>query len=474
VALKLLSAAQIPISRIVRCLFWSGMIPVLAAAAPRLYSVENYDVSIRPDLAKQHLDGEVRIRVRGQTESPVSALELDAGELQITSVTEESKPQWFERRGSLLFIALTTPLYSGEHRTLTVRYQAGSSPGLRFFPDQVYTAAVRDWMPYNDSPGERATLHLSLAAPADLQVAASGRLTATHTGGAQKLTEWQLDSPASPEWFGFALGAFAENTSQAHGVKLRVLGAGTEVLEPTTAALGYLADRSGKSYPGENYTQVFIHGDVVRSLAGGLTLLPESDAQGLAKDPDKLWLLTRELAEQWYGMQLFPKDWSDLWLSEGVSAFLADTFLGQRIGEASYQQQIEHSRQIYNQLRVQEKDRALSYAEWTTREDADGEIPVYKGACFLDLVHELTGDSTFWERLRWYTSENWGQAVTSEDLQRAFAGISGNFRTAGKKAGIGSKGATPLKETRSKALDTLFDVWVYGIPPKTAKKKGER
>jgi len=440
------------------------MIPLMAASAPRLYTVENYDVSIRPDLVKGHLDGEVSIRFHSRAESPISALELDAGGLQITSVTEESKPQWFEHRGSLLFIVLTTPLYLDEHRTLTVRYQAGSSAGLKFFPDQVYTAAVRDWMPSNDGPEERATLHLSIAAPADMQVAASGRLTDTHTSGAQSLTEWQLDSPASPDWFGFALGAFTENTSQAHGVKLRILGAGTEVFEPTTAALGYLADRSGKSYPGQSYTQVFIHGDVVRSLAAGLTLLPESDSRGLAKDPEKLWLLTRELAQQWYGMKLGPKDWSDLWLSEGVSAFLADTFLGQRIGEQSYQQQIEHSRQIYNRLRVQQKDRALSYSEWTTREDADGEIPVYKGACFLDLVHEMTGDSTFWERLRWYTSEYWGQPVTSEDFQRAFAGINGNVRSAGKK------NVAPLKETRAKALDSLFDVWVYGIPTTTARK----
>ena len=69
-----------------------------------------------------------------------------------------------------------------------------------------------------------------------------------------------------------ALGGFAENTSDAEGVKLRVLGAGTQIFEPTAAAMHYLAESTGKHYPGQTYTQVFTHGDVIRSMAAGLTL----------------------------------------------------------------------------------------------------------------------------------------------------------------------------------------------------------
>jgi aminopeptidase N len=318
-------------------------------------------------------------------------------------------------------------------------------------------------MPCNDRPGERATLHLTIAAPPDAKAAASGVLTATRASEGQSISEWRLDAGTAPSWFGFALGGFAENTSEAEGVKLRVLGAGAQVFEPTAAALKYLAERSGKRYPGPSYTQVFVHGDTIHAMAAGLTLLPESYAQGLGKQqPDALLGLTSEVAHQWYGIGIAPKDLSDLWLSEGVSAFLADAFLGQRFGKESYEREIEHSRQIYNQVLLEGKDRPLSYPGWTTRQEADGEIPAHKGAYFLSLALEMVRDSAFWEALRLYTREQWGQAVTSEDFQKAF-GASRGIRSTGKKGGVAARKKSP------KTLDDLFDRWVYQIPSRIAK-----
>jgi aminopeptidase N len=448
--------------RVAGCLAWVGVIPLAAAPLPRPYAAENYDVSIQPDLVKQRLNGEVKIRFHSQVDTPISALDLDAGGLQIENVLEGQASQYFERNGGMLAVVLTNPLRPEEHRTITVRYQAGPAPGLRFFPDQIYATVPSDWLPCNDRPGERATLHLAIAAPPDAKVASSGQLIATRTSQGQSITEWRLDSATAPSGFGFALGGFAENISEAEGVKLRVLGAGTQVFEPTAAAMRYLGERAGKRYPGQTYTQVFVHGDVTVSMAGGLTLLPESYAQGLGKQPDTLWLLASELAHQWYGVGIALKDWSDLWLSEGVSAFLADGFLAERLGGESYEREIEHSRQIYNRLRAQGKDRPLSYTEWTTRQEADGEIPVYKGACFLYLVHELAGDGAFGEGLRLYTSDRWDRAAASEDLQKAFAATSPGNRSNGKKSGAARKSI-------ANTLDDLFDRWVYGISSGNAK-----
>jgi aminopeptidase N len=448
------------VARVVHCLAWSGLIPLVAAPLPRPYTIENYDVSIHADLVKQRLIGEVKIRIRGRGDTAVSALELDGGELQIASVLEGQAPQWFERRGSILAVVLTNPLHIDEQRTLTVRYQAGPAAGLKFFADQIYTSVTSDWMPCNDRSDERATLHLAISAPLDFKVAASGHLTATRASEGQTITEWQLDRAAAPSLFGFALGAFAEHSSEADGVKLRVLGA--DVLEPTAAAIRYIAERSGKHYPGQSYTQVFVHGDTVCAIAG-LTLLPESYAQGLAKQPDNLWLLANELAHQWYGVQIASKDWSDLWLSDGISAFLADKFLGQRFGQASYERELDHSRQIYSQLRTQGKDRSLSYTGWATLPEAAGEIPVHKGAWFLSEVYQLTGDSTFWEALRLYTSHYWDQAVIGEDLQTTFEAVGRGDPAASQKKGESARNAN--------TVDKLFARWVFGIPDQLPKKK---
>ena len=74
--------------RVAKCLAFTWIIPLVAGPLPRPYTVENYEVSIQADLVKQRLNGEVKIRFHSQVETAISALELDAGGLQIASVVE--------------------------------------------------------------------------------------------------------------------------------------------------------------------------------------------------------------------------------------------------------------------------------------------------------------------------------------------------------------------------------------------------
>jgi aminopeptidase N len=431
-------------------------VPLLAAPLRRPYTVEGYDASIQTDMAGRRLIGEATIHFHSLSDTPISALELDAGGLRIASVLEGRAAQYFERNGRMLAVVLTNPLRPDEHRSITVRYEAGAAEGLKFFPDEVYTTVASDWMPCNDRPGERATLHLTLTAPAGYKAAATGQLTGTRASGGLSVTEWQLDAGAAPAQFGFALGGFTESASEADGVKLRALGAGAPSFEATAAALRYLSGRTGKAYPGHSYTQVFVHGDAAVSLEGGLTLLPE------AATAEALWLETSLLARQWYGVGVELKDWSDAWLSEGVAAFVADEFVGERLGTDAFEREIERSRQAYNRLRTEGTDRPLSFIEWTTRQDAGGQIPIHKGVCFLFLLHEMVGDKAFWDGLKTFTGEQWGQAASSEDFQKMFADAKAEAPS-GKKGGkaAGKAGASPV--------DKLFDTWVWGINAGNAK-----
>ncbi len=436
---------------------WLALIPMLhlmAAPVRRPYSVESYDAGIRLDLARQTLAGAVTLGIRGKSDTPISALELDAGPgIQISAVSDGQSPQYFERNGSTLAIALTSPLRADERRTLTVRYQAAPAPGLKFFPDQVYATAANDWLPCDERPGERATLHLSVTAPSGMKVAASGRLAATRASGAESVGEWQLDTAAPAAWFGFVAGNFTESASEADDIHFHILGAGAQVSEPAGAVLHFLKERTGKGYPGSDLTLAFVHGDAAQGLAGGLTLIPESRAPAFGKSAESLRLLASLLARQWYGIGVGFKDWGELWLSEGVSAFLADVFAGERLGKADYDKEIERSRQIYNRLRAEDKDRPLSYQDWKTRQDAAGDIPEHKGVCFLYLVQALMGDNAFKEALRLFTSDQWGRAASSEDFQKAFDASSAGGRSAAKTKKGGA--LSPL--------DTLFDNWVWGI-----------
>ena len=207
-------------------------------------------------------------------------------------------------------------------------------------------------------------------------------------------------------------------------------------MEGTRQALKFLEEKTGHAYPEKTYTQALVSGNPMQEMAE-LTLLPAVYGETLAAHPDDLWLLAHELAHQWYGIGIACRDWSDFWLNEGFATFFADVFLEQQFGRERYQQEIEKSRQVYEKLKAEGKDRALSFHDWTTADQASGQIPYQKGAWVLHLLRQHMGEDPFWRGLRVYTKDHWGGQVTSQDFQKSLEAAS----------------ATSLKD--------FFDTWVY-------------
>lgn len=437
------------------CLAAAGAL--LAAPLQRNFAVEHYDVSLQPDLAAKSLAGEVSIRFHSRIDR-LSALELDVGALEIASVTEDGVAQYTERRSAVLIVVLGKPLNSGEQGTIVIRYRApapkaGATPakGLVFSPGQVYGAFfTSDWMPSSDRPDETATLHLRLSADPRWKVAASGKLSGTTTENGRSVTEWHIDTPTATYLYAFAAGDFAESTAQHSKVALRILApagmATAPIAEATGTALQFLADRIGVAYPLDTYTQVFVQGDVQQE-AVGMSLLPASYGAKLAKQPDDPWVLAQALAHQWYGVGLPCADWSDYWLSAGMSTFMADAFLEKRFGKARYEKEIERSRGLFEAIQSDGKDRPLSWGDWQTPQQAMGDLPYYKGVVVLDLLRRELGDEVFWRGLHRYTSQNWGKRVTTDNLEAAMDAASG----------------------KAKNLTKFFERWVTGccgtLPP---------
>jgi aminopeptidase N len=386
-------------------LAWIGS--VVAAPLSRPYAVEHYDVHLTPDLTAKRMAGEATLKLTSRTDR-LDAVELDVGEMEIASVKDGQTALYSERKDKTLIVVLGSPLFKNGRSTITIRYTAVPAKGLVFFPDQIYTSFfTSDWMPCDEHPEDRATLSLTIDAPAGFKVAASG-----HPDG----NTWTLDTPYPAFLFAFAAGDFAESTRKVDGVTLRVLGK-AEVFNDTAAVMKFLTERTGKPYPLDTYTQVFTHGTVEQE-AVGMTLLPEKKA-------DNLNLLAHELTHQWYGVKIVAKDWSDFWLSEGTATFMADAFLEQRFGKARYDHEIAESKQTYENLRGQGKDRPLFFTDWQTPQQAGGPLPYQKGAFVLSELRRVLTDEVFWRAIRAYTNAHWGGQVTSDDLEAAMSSVAG-------------------------------------------------
>jgi aminopeptidase N len=435
------------VRRAAQFLCFALALAAFADPLPRLYRVEHYDVRIALDPAAGRLTGDAVIRFESVTENLVS-LELDAGELTVQSVEEAGKPDYFERQGERLIVVLNAPANPGEPRALAIRYSAAGSKGVEI------TAAgasagyfTSHWMPVNDRIENPAALALTIAAPLAWKTAASGELVSERVEASHAVSEWSVDGPPRPPFlYAFASGPFEERKAivkptGAPPVTLRILG-GVDVLVQTKAALEFFAASTGRAYPRDCYTQVFASGQTGQE-AVGLTLLPESYAKNLAAKPQDLWLLAHELAHQWFGIGIPVRSWSDFWLSEGLATYLADTFLERQYGPQRYQTEIARSQSIYQDLKSKGKDRPLSFHDWTTPDQAGGSLPYHKGAAFLALLRTALGDTLFWNNLKAYTRDNWGNRVTSEDFQKSM-----------------EKGL--LKKAKQREVSKLFDVWVFG------------
>jgi hypothetical protein len=82
----------------------------------------------------------------------------------------------------------------------------------------------------------------------------------------------------------------------------------------------------------------------------------------------------------------------------------------------------------------------------------------------------MMGDTAFWNGLRLYTGDQWGQAATSEDLKKALDAENAGNRSTDKKGGAPGRRNRKNGATSSPTnLDNLFDLWVYGIPSTTSR-----
>jgi len=429
------------VKRLAVAFFFVAGNAAIATPPARPYDVEHYDVKIAPDIPARRLTGEVTIQYHSVVDG-LDALELDAGSLRVTAVVDEYVNQPFERQGPLLLVKLEKPARIGQQRRLTIRYDAAPAKGFVFAADQVYTAYfTSNWMVADDRPEDRATLHLTISVLQNMKVAASGRLVSTHRDSPRSVSEWREDAEVPPFTFGFAAGDFEEQNAQAGAVKLRYLGPRgardlAKTLEGTRQALRFLEEKTGHAYPEKTYTQVLASGNPMQEMAQ-FTLLPAAYGDTLAAHPDDLWLLAHELAHQWYGIGIACRDWSDFWLNEGFATFFADVFLEQQFGHERYRQEIEKSRQVYEKLKAEGRDRALSFHDWSTADQASGQIPYQKGAWVLHLLREHMGEDAFWRGMRVYTKDHWGGQVTSQDFQKSLEAAS----------------ATSLRD--------FFDTWVY-------------
>ncbi|ARA92536.1 hypothetical protein AWN76_004685 [Rhodothermaceae bacterium RA] len=358
-----------------------------------------------------------------------------------------------------LDLSLDTPIrleifYSATPRQgLFVR--PGSAPGTTQIWTEGGPSAARYWFPLLDHPADNITSELIVTVPPTHTVVAAGRTVATEAVPDGSRVRLLQDQPHRADQVLLAIGAFEavqDTLRLPNGRRLPFVAylppGRRAAFEPTFGRipemLRFFSERLGMAYPWPRVAVAALR-DFHPGLRDGtgLLLIDEErlrDTRALVDDPGDAEL-AEAIARQWAGHVLSPTYWTDLWLTDGLAAFLAAAYLEATHGRRAYLEALAGLQQAYLDETAR-YHRPLVWDRWTWPDQMSDAHSRGKGAWVWHMLRVQLGDDAFWSGLASFLGRHAFDTADTEDLRRAMEAAAGR----------------PLAE--------VFDQWVYsaGLP----------
>lgn len=384
---------------------------------------------------------------------PLSVLKLDAIDLRFNTVTDLNGAALpFSSDGEKLSVRFPTPLAPYSDSGLIIRYECRDpTNGMTFaLPDDAYSERAltihtqneseyaRYWFACHDSPNERLTSETITSVPARYSVISNGRLVERkELGDGRVRWHYQLEQPVPAYLVSLVIGDLEVVRQSWRDIPveywvpakckddaLRTFGKTPKMIETYSRLLDF-------PYPFAKYSQaaVYLFQWGGMENASCTTLYEECTLdEKAAVDQDLEGLISHELAHQWFGDVVTCRDWSHIWLNEGLATYMEYAWYEAEYGPDRY----DYS--VWNELRgVAEGERAdphggLTFAYWSRPDDVFGRSPsnpYSKGASVMHMLRRRVGDGVFWAGLQDYLKQHAWTLVEADDLRRAFEARSG-------------------------------------------------
>jgi len=367
----------------------------------------HYDLTLDWDPQASVLSGTEVLTFRAT--GTAGQFQLDLGEpLEVSEALLDGEPVDVEHRGKDLVVQ--APVEEDERYELTLSYAGTPEPaaapttrsdfsttgwtitddGETWTMQEPYGAYT--WYAVNDQPSDKALYDFTLTVPAPWTGVANGELRSRTEAGGVTTTRWHLAEPAASYLVTVATGDFTMTEDEsASGVPITYWTPADEPkylerLRRTPEALAWLEERLGP-YPFDTAGVVVVDSDSGMETQTMITL---GDTE-YATSPE---VLVHELAHHWYGNQVTPSEWRDLWMNEGMAMYLQGAWEADDEGVPVGT--------VMDDWAESESDyRAESGPPGDYDPAAFGESNVYYGPALMwhELREEL-GDDAFWSMVR--------------------------------------------------------------------------
>jgi aminopeptidase N len=429
--------------------------PYFPGAGNDGYDVATYDLELAWHPDDERMDGVATIEATA--DEALDSFSLDAVGLDVASVTVDDRPASAETAGEReLIVTPREPIAAGDEFTAVVTYSARPheldstdlfDPGWTADGDEVHVVfepdAAATLFPANDHPSDKAAYTFRVTVPEGLDVAANGLLASTEAGDGVTTFTYDAPDPMASYLVQLVIADldFVEETGPG-GLPVRHASdtdAPVDSVGPlarTPEMIEVFSDLFGP-YPFVAYGAVVVDDEL--GLALETQTLSIFDSSGVSNEA----IVAHELAHQWFGDEVSPATWQDIWLNEGFATYAQVLWAEHRSAGA----------------REGWADQAAA-SPGLDRPPADPgashlfDPSVYhRGGLTLYVLHETVGDDRFFEILRTWVERHGGGAASTADFEALAEDVSGEDLTDLFDAWLRAEGMPAL------------DDWVDGSPP---------
>jgi aminopeptidase N len=367
----------------------------------------HYDLDLTWDPDSRILAGDETLTFRSTGDGDHVQLDL-AAPLEVASIRVDGKKAAFRHKAKNLVV--TGRFAKDRQYVLRIAYRGAPHPvpaptTRRDFSTTGFTVTsdgaawtmqepygAYSWYAVNDQPSDKAFYDFTLTVPSPWTGVANGVMTSRKVVDGSTVTDWHLDSRTSSYLVTVAFGDYkmSKDTS-SQGTPLtywvpRSWAPYTDRVEYAAEALDWVEGKLGP-YPFSSLGVLLVDSRSGMETQTMITL-------GATSYTTARETIVHEIVHQWYGDEVTPSDWRDLWMNEGMAMYL------QFVWEAE-----TTDTPIEDLLRA-----AVPYERASRRvngppADYDprtfGEIQVYYGPALMwDEIRRRVGDEKFWAMVR--------------------------------------------------------------------------
>lgn len=431
------------------------------------YDALHYDVSISwspTGVSGDFLSGDITeatTTMTAQALAPLRSFSLDFQGMEVTEVLVDGEPAVWERDvdpGQVIYKLDVTPATPVEGQfTVDVSYEG--TPERHVGADGTYEGwnatsdgaillgqpiGMMTGYPHNNTPSDKATYTISVDAPTEYadasgvtresSVASNGELVSTETAEGRTTWVWEQREQQASELTVIAIGHFDVIEHEMTLTSGRTVPGWSfidsalpeaskatardriEDIEPITRNLETIFG----PYPGNST------GVIVDTVPRGVSYALETQDRWFFPSVGSLAgnTLIHEIVHQWYGNNVTPVTWTDIWIGEGMAGW-APNFHNSVEGWGDGSRNEERYFSQWNSLPETDSRWNIPPAAQTAPLHLYGFQTYTRSAQFWEVLRIAIGDDAFFELLEEWQIRYAGESRTTADLKALVEEISG-------------------------------------------------